>query len=153
MALHKIELGACGISEAITVNDALGYFECASWGKFDGESGLERAHTYAFIFFNVPSIGVVHSQFKSTRTNGLLSAVICSLPQTSSSFIAVPHITEEIPSRTWRTRRTRRNLTAKRIKKGENKRLLYVKQSRVASPGNYSRVFSCTTEYLSPAMN
>lgn len=73
MVLYKIELGACGISEAVTVNDALGYFERVSWTKFDGVSGLARAHTLADIFFFGRPIIVVHSQFKPSRTNGLSS--------------------------------------------------------------------------------
>lgn len=53
MALYKIELGAWGISEAVTVNDALGYFEWASRAKFDGESGLATAYTARWIYFSL----------------------------------------------------------------------------------------------------
>lgn len=62
MALYKIELGAWGISEAVTVNDALGYFEWASRAKFDGESGLATAYTpVGYIFLCSRSI-IVGSQ-------------------------------------------------------------------------------------------
>lgn len=84
------------------------------------------------IFFSVlvPSSSV-HSRFKLSHTNGLvrLVIVICSLSCTNNFFDRVRYRTRRreekiklIERRIWRTRRIRKKLIERRIRKGENKR-------------------------------